>query len=101
LHKKKEFDSVSMVARTKQEVGDIINRFIDKTGGNWEWDDFCSLPIADPDLDLVRVKCSGLGSTHPPTENGHFCNENGILLMRNMIHSLRNSGKVFPENTSD
>ena len=67
-----------MVTRTKQEVGDIIEHFIDGTGGNWDWDDFCSHRIVDPDLDLIRVKCSGLSSTHPPTSKGHFCNENGI-----------------------
>jgi hypothetical protein len=83
-----------MVTRTKQEVGDIIERFVDGTGGNWDWDDFCSYRIADPDLDLIRVKCSGLDSTHPPTVKGHFCNENGIQLMREMIQSLRGSGKA-------
>ena len=64
-----------MITRTQQEVSDIIEHFIDGTVGNWDWDDFCSHRTADPDLDLIRVKCSGLGSTHRPTVKGHFCNE--------------------------
>jgi len=94
--KNENFDSVSMITRTKQEVSDIIEHFIDGTGGKWDWDDFCSLRIADPDLDLIRVKCSGLDSTHPPAVKGHFCNENGIRLMREMVQSLRGSGKESP-----
>jgi hypothetical protein len=90
-----------VVTRTKQEVGDIIERFINGTGGEWDWDDFCSHRIADPDLDLIRGKCSGLGSTHPPTVKGNFCNENGIRLMREMIQSLRGSEKDSPQNTDD
>ena len=90
-----------MVTRTKQEVADIIERFVDGTGGKWDWDDFCSHRIADPDLDLIRVKCSGLGSTHPPTMKGHFCNENGIRLMREMIQSLRSSGKESRDKTNN
>jgi len=98
--KNENFDSVSMITRTQQEVSDIIEHFIDGTVGNWDWDDFCSHRTADPDLDLIRVKCSGLGSTHRPTVKGHFCNENGIRLMRETVQSLRGSGKESPDTNA-
>lgn len=34
---------------TKAEVADIIEAFLDGTRGRWDWDDFTSLRIADPE----------------------------------------------------
>jgi hypothetical protein len=82
-----------MVKRTKQEVSDIIERFVAGTGGKWDWDDFCTQQISNSDLDQIRIKCAGLDATHPPAIKGHFCNDSGIQLMREMIRSLRDVGK--------
>ena len=43
------------VRRTKEEVANIIEAFITGRGGPWDWDDFCSIKIADPYLDSVRI----------------------------------------------
>ena len=45
------------VKYTKAEVADIIEQFLDGTGGRWDWDDFTSVKIVDPDLDTIRVRC--------------------------------------------
>ncbi|QEF97956.1 hypothetical protein Mal15_20020 [Stieleria maiorica] len=41
----------------RAEVVQIIERFLSGEGGAYEWDDFLSLPIADPNLDRVRQQC--------------------------------------------
>ena len=52
------------VHRTPHEVANIIEKFLDGTGGDWEWDDFTSLRIKDPALEAIRIKCAAaiLGS---------------------------------------
>jgi len=46
-----------MVTRTKLEVANIIESFVEGTGERWDWDDFCSLAIENRELDAIRVKC--------------------------------------------
>jgi hypothetical protein len=35
--------------RTAAEVATYLRDFIDGTGDEWDWDDFESVPIADPE----------------------------------------------------
>ena len=73
---------MSSVQRTKLEVADIIERFLNGTGGEWDWDDFTSSGITDPYLDSVRIQCAELNLTCPPTAKGHYCSEAGFETMR-------------------
>jgi hypothetical protein len=78
-----------MVKRTDLEVASIIEAFVEGTGRDWDWDDFCSLKIENRDLDAVRLKCRGLSFSHPPRVKGHYCNEEGIGLLREIVRNLR------------
>ncbi len=40
--------------RTAAEVVRYLRDFIDGTGGEWDWDDFESVPISDPALERIR-----------------------------------------------
>jgi hypothetical protein len=44
--------------RTPDEVVGYLRAFIEGTGGDWDWDDFVSIPIADPRLDSIRERAS-------------------------------------------
>ena len=44
--------------RTAEEVVDYLEDFINGTGSDWDWDDFVSIPIADPALDTIRERAS-------------------------------------------
>ncbi|MDP4540056.1 hypothetical protein Q9K01_10500 [Qipengyuania sp. DY56-A-20] len=44
--------------RTPEEVVGYLREFIDGTGGEWDWDDFVSIRIADPHLDSIRERAS-------------------------------------------
>ena len=44
--------------RTPQEVVGYLRDFIEGTGGDWDWDDFVSIQIADPRLDSIRERAS-------------------------------------------
>ena len=80
-----------MVRRTNLEVADIIEAFVEETGREWDWDDFCSLRIENPELDAIRLKCINLSFTHPPAPGDGYCNEEGIQLLREIAKDLRKS----------
>ena len=42
-----------LMKRTPQEVVGYLRDFIEGTGGDWDWDDFVSIQIADPRLDSI------------------------------------------------
>lgn len=77
------------ITRTREEIATIIERFLDGTGGKWDWDDLCSVKIEDPDLDHVRVLCSSTCITYPPTEKGHYCSSQGREYLRGLAQRLR------------
>jgi len=86
------------IQRTKSEVASIIEQFLDGTGGKWDWDDFCSLSIADHYLDSVRIRCAELDLAYPPTEKGHYCGRTGFEVMRELVAELRASKEKMPDD---
>ena len=36
------------------EVAATIRAFLEGAGGDWDWDDFTSCPLRDPQLDSIR-----------------------------------------------
>ncbi|WP_145201485.1 hypothetical protein [Sphingobium sp. B2] len=41
--------------RSPTYVARYIRDFIDNTSGEWDWDDFISIPVADPRLEAIRA----------------------------------------------
>ena len=54
--------------RSPDEVADYLRNFIEGLGGEWDWDDFISVPIADPHLESVRKRAAAVDL--PVTEQG-------------------------------
>lgn len=54
--------------RTPDEVATYLRNFVHGGGGEWDWDEFISLPIADPRLEDIRQRA--LAVELPPTEAG-------------------------------
>ena len=42
---------------TRDDVAMTIESFLSGTGGAYDWDDFLTFPIADPDLEALRQRC--------------------------------------------
>ena len=74
---------------SRGEVADIIEAFLDGTGGDWDWDDFISFPLADPELDSIRIRCDRLSADFPPTAPGHYTNDAGLEVLRKYVTELR------------
>lgn len=44
--------------RTRAEVADIIEQFLEGAAGTANFNDFCSMVLADPELNAIRIRCS-------------------------------------------
>jgi hypothetical protein len=42
--------------REPSEVAQYISKFLNGTAGEWEWDDFTSVPITNPALEMIRAE---------------------------------------------
>lgn len=71
------------------DVANIIERFIEGKGTDWEWDDFISIRIHDSELDKIRIRCSQLDKEFPADKPGLYTNEQGIEVLRNYVRYLR------------
>ena len=41
-------------------VIEYLEKFIARTEGDWDWDDFCSIPLTDEALDSIRERACDL-----------------------------------------
>ena len=80
---------INTVVMSKEQVAVEIENFLDGKGGPYDWDDFMSITLADPDLDQVRVICGMLPDRYPPGNEGGYCSEEGFEVMRNLVKELR------------
>ena len=77
---------------TREEVAQILQNFLDGTGGDWDWDDFASaITIEDPYLEKIRARCALLDREFPPARRSEYCNEQGIEVIRAYIRELTKS----------
>jgi hypothetical protein len=77
--------------RTREDVCRTIEQFVDGGGEAWDWDDFTSVPDADPMLEEARRKCVEVSELFPPDESGGWCGPKGREELRRIAHELRRS----------
>jgi hypothetical protein len=79
-----------MEKKTKKykDVINIIQSFLNGRSGEWDWDDFISVPIKDDCLlDEIRKRCAVL-SEEFPDKSGQYCNEEGVKVLEGCIRTL-------------
>jgi len=77
----------------KNEIADIIEKFLLKRDGKWDWDDFISIRLADIEMDQIRQICADLHEDFPPTKRGEYCNEEGLIILADLVKQIRGSTK--------
>lgn len=75
---------------TKLEVIEILKRFIRNESTDYEWDDFVSVPIANDELDEVRLKCLNLPERFPSENKGQYCSDEGLRCLEEILKNLEN-----------
>jgi hypothetical protein len=54
--------------RTAEEVAQYLRGFLNDSGDEWDWDDFTSVPLSDPNLESIRRRAASVEL--PVTEEG-------------------------------
>lgn len=60
------------------EAIDLIERFLNGTADEWEWDDFMSVRLSDRAVEDVRKVCASLPARFPSTQRGMYCSPEGL-----------------------
>ena len=74
---------------TKAEAAKYIEDFLLGRGGAWDWDDFISIRLNNPELENVRLRCGSLPESYPPEKPGQYCNEEGLAILKALLARLR------------
>jgi hypothetical protein len=82
--------------RTREQVADTIEAFVNGTGRQWDWDGFISIRLDDPELEAVRLRCVSLPVEFPPATRTDYCSAAGLQLMRELVKALRSRSQITP-----
>ena len=75
---------------TYNEVADIIERFVNGTGGALEWDGYTmGMKCEDPFLRTIQGRCRALWIEFSPAEKGHYTSAEGFSVLKDLIKELR------------
>jgi hypothetical protein len=81
---------------TRQEAATVIDRFIDGTGGPWDWDDFISTRHRDVVVKRAAEVGVAVGKLYPADTRGSYCGSSGLELLRTLANSLRETPSTQP-----
>jgi len=82
--------------RTREQVADTIEAFVNNTGRQWDWDGFVSIRLDDPELEAVRLRCVSLPVEFPPATRTDYCSAAGLQVMRELVQGLRSHSQGTP-----
>ena len=71
------------------EAADAIEALISQDDVFGDWDQFISNSVDDPELERIRLECTGLPQQFPPDAEGNYCNEAGIEILEGYARRLR------------
>ena len=77
---------------SRSELAETLDNFLSGRGGRWDWDDFISVKLDDPELDEIRRICAELPERYPPGREGVYCSHEGLDVLRSILERLRSSG---------
>lgn len=74
---------------TKAEAAKYLEDFLSGRGNTWDWDDFISIRLDDPELERIRLKCGSLPDVYPPERPGQYCSDRGLAILEELLVRLR------------
>ena len=80
-----------------EEIIKTISDFIEGKGGEWDWDDFTTIPLRNPDLERIRKECFEIHYKYPDKDKSLYCGPEGIESLKNLLLQLRQ----MPNKPSD
>jgi len=80
---------VNGVKSEREQLADLIERFVSGNVRPHEWDDFLSVRFDDAELESIRRACDELPSRFPPRRRGEYCNDEGAAELLVIARRLR------------
>jgi hypothetical protein len=76
---------------TREDIADLLKRFLSGDVEPYEFDDFISSPIKDPELDEMRKRLARLPDEEPSEDGNRYANDQGEQIILLMIDQLEKS----------
>lgn len=76
---------------------DSVRDFLEGTGGDWDWDDFLSVPARDPNAKRLQGFCRQLTHDFPPETRTEYCSRSGMERLRAVLDETIHNGGVLPD----
>ncbi len=80
---------VHMGEKERKRLADLIAGFIDGTCGPYDWDWVMTGPKESQEAERVSSLCASLDTLHPPQKKGHFTDDVGLTVLRELVVLLR------------
>jgi len=71
-----------------EEITKLIADFIEGKGGPYDWDDFVTLPLQNPDREKIRKECFEIYHNYPSKKKTEWCSEEGMQQLRKLYAQL-------------
>ena len=81
-----------MAAEERKLLADLIAGFIDGSCGPYDWDWVMTGPKKSQEAERVSSLCASLDAIHPPKQKGHFTDDAGLTVLRQLVALLRAPG---------
>ena len=62
---------------SREDIAKTITEFIEGTGGEYDWDNFTTYPLKDPNLEKIRRDCDEVCVRFPPRTKTEWCSDAG------------------------
>jgi len=73
---------------TKQEIIEILGHFVSGHLYAWDWDNFVSARLHDPELEEIRSTCLRIQAEYP-AGGSTWCNAEGIERLKQLYEQLQ------------
>jgi len=80
IYVKRQNDAVPDPSRS--EIAETITDFLENRGGEYDWDDFTTYPLKDPELEKIRKDCYEVCVRYPSRSKTKWCSDEGVQELR-------------------
>jgi hypothetical protein len=77
-----------MTTDRRQDIADLLRRFLRGDVEEWEFDDFISSPSDDKLVEEVRRRVAEIPDKFPPSKSGHYASSEGLSEISSLADRL-------------
>jgi hypothetical protein len=74
---------------TAAQVAELIDKFVDGSGGPYDWDDYINIPSRNAALEQIRRDCEEVSERFPPETKTEWCSPAGGAELKRLAQKAR------------